>query len=338
MPAPKRAAKPAAAKSTPADQTPEQAKPDENAPVPVNLNGSELTQLARKVRADAKYDGKLTPTMLLDLEPLLYHPLERKYIETTAPTKGKPYESTGVRSVQVQIDRMNTVLGFQHWRVLYHYQSNGELCRCHALVGNDLQWARLDEKGELLPYTIIATEGLSDDGVREADVLMVREGWGGHNRGTARGDLYKGSETNALKRTLARCGPGAEVYRLDFDDDVNKSADPVYQDPSAKQQQRSAAAPQQQQQAPPDFDAQLKMLLGREDALQEQRVSAHKGLEVLGAPVRQMVREIEAADSAEKLQKLIDRINSAIDGAAEQDAADQAADQAAETGAGDEPA
>ena len=56
------------------------------------------------------YDGKLTPALLLKLEPLLRRPTPAKYVKHTPPTEGKPYPSTGIASPQVQVDHMNAVL------------------------------------------------------------------------------------------------------------------------------------------------------------------------------------------------------------------------------------
>lgn len=242
---------------------------------------------ARDVRAAHGYDdtGRLTPPMLTALLPFLAAPIEDRYIETTPATKGKPYTSTGIRSVQVQIDRMNEVLGLGHWRVLTRYEDSGALCHATVVVGNDLAACSLDATGGLV--------------VGDATVLAVRDGWGGHSRGSGRGDLYKGSETNALKRVLARFGPGAGVYRLDFDDDVNRSNDP-----------RVAARPE----PPVDADATLRGLLADgDDALRALRARANDGMERYGLTAEQRATRLLTAQSEADVTALIARIDAAMD-------------------------
>lgn len=247
-----------------------------------------IADSAADVRAQHDYNGTLTVALLNALFSLLNEPVDPKYIETTRPTKGKPYESTGIRSVQVQIDRLNEVLGPAHWRVLTHYQDGGALCRTVLVVGNDLRWCRLDERGELVPWT--------ESGV--ADVLAVRDGWGGHSRGSNRGDLYKGSETNALKRTIARLGPGGHVYRLDFDDDVNRSNDDEVR-----------VAPQ----TPPPLVMLDELLADDSTGLGALRQEANAGMERYGVDARGRVERLLAAPSEADLRALIARVNAAMD-------------------------
>ena len=199
---------------TPAAAADEPASPD--TPAPLNDTVDFFTE-ANRIRKNAGYDGKLTGKLLRELQPLLKAPIPPKYIDRIPPTKGKPYESTGVRSVQVQVDRMNEVLGLEHWRWLPHYAEEGTVCRIVVIVGNDLAGVRLDDRGNL-----------DADSLEGAEILVVRDGWGGHNRGSGKGDVLKGAETNTLKRVLARVGPGCDIYRLDYDLDAHNS-DPVYQ-------------------------------------------------------------------------------------------------------------
>lgn len=169
---------------------------------------------AERIREAAEYDGTLTGKLLRDLQPLLKAPIPPKYIDRIPPTTGKPYESTGVKSVQVQVDRMNDVLGLEHWRWLPFYAEEGKVCRVIVIVGNKLAGVRVDERGDLDPASL---EG--------AEILVVRDGWGGHSRGSGKGDILKGSETNTLKRVLARVGPGCDIYRLDYDLDTHNSGE-----------------------------------------------------------------------------------------------------------------
>src|SRR5205823_2254304 len=148
-------------------------------------------------------------------------------------------ESTGIRSVQVQINRLNAVLGPCHWRKLLHYEGGGIECLAHVVVGNKLAECQLDEHGELLAC--------------DADVIAHVQGWGGHERATTRGDMRKGAETNALKRCIAQLGPGQDVYCLDIDEDHNTTGE-------------AAPAPAQiERPAEPDAEAELKALLVADD-------------------------------------------------------------------------
>lgn len=244
-----------------------------------------IADSAADVRAQHDYNGTLTATLLNALSSLLNEPIDPKYIETTQPTKGKPYTSTGIRSVQVQIDRLNEVLGPAHWRVLTHYEDSGALCRTVLVVGNGLQFCALDGSGELVP----------DD---RAEVLAVRDGWGGHSRGSNRGDLYKGSETNALKRTIARLGPGGHVYRLDFDDDVNRSND---------DEVRVAPA------TPPPLVTLDELLADDSTGLRALRQEANAGMERYGVDARGRAERLLGAPSEADLRALIARVNAAMD-------------------------
>lgn len=166
------------------------------------------------------YNGEMTHEILRLLEPLLYEPTPPRYIKHT-PKKNKaqgrneglPFDTTGLRSMQIQVDRFNDILGLGHWRYLLHYERDGSICKCVIIIGNDLQWARLDENGGLVPYTVIGNE------VEYAYILSDNSGWGGH-RAQDGGNTYKGAETNAFKRCAAHFGPGADVYRIDYDPDV----------------------------------------------------------------------------------------------------------------------
>lgn len=264
-----------------------------------------LAEQAQKIRADKGYNGKLTPELLLALEPLLRVPIDPRYIETTPALSGKPYVSTGVRSVQVQADRMNEVLGTSHWRVLYHYADRGAICKAVVIVGNGLAFASLDEAGNLRPFT----PAVDRTSALDAEILAVREGYGGHSRGNA-GDLYKGSETNALKRVLARLGPGSDVYRLDYDDDVNLSNEPEHR-PTAARPAAAAASDAKANPVPPE--QVLEALLNEESPLKDKRGEVARGMAILGAPPSQRLSEIRDAKDAKHLDALLERVNVAID-------------------------
>lgn len=158
-----------------------------------------LAARAAEIRGDAT---TLTPELFVKLLPLLREPIPAGFIQTLGVVKGKPYESTGIRSVQVQIDRMDNVLTPMWWRETVDYEQDGKLAKVTVEVG--------------MPDT----------------PLFSRSSHGGVNQASTTGNLYKGSYTNAAKVAFARVGPGHEVYvgMVDLDPDVHE--------PSAQQQAR----------------------------------------------------------------------------------------------------
>jgi hypothetical protein len=153
-----------------------------------------IRDMAEDIRGDA---DELTPELFLALYPLLTEPIHEGYIETVTAGEGKPYDSTGVRSVQVQHDRMNAVLTPVWWDEVVTYFEEGKLCKVTVRV-------------------------LRDDG----KPVFERSSYGGVDRGSTRGNVYKGSYTNAAKVAFARVGPGHEVYvgAVDLDPDVSEQA------------------------------------------------------------------------------------------------------------------
>jgi hypothetical protein len=149
---------------------------------------------AAEIRGD---ETELTRRLYLQLLPLLRRPIPAGFIVTTGVVTGKPYESTGIKSLQVQIDRLDNVLTPLAWGWSVEYEQDGQLAHARAWVGADPD-----------------------------EPFVVREARGGVNRGSTIGNLYKGSETNAAKLALARLGPGHEVYlgAADFDPDVDVDA------------------------------------------------------------------------------------------------------------------
>lgn len=139
---------------------------------------------------------ELTPELFLRLWPLLKRPIPGGFIQTVGAVKGKPYESTGIRSVQVQIDRMNNVLTPLWWSDDVTYEEGGKLAQVTVTV-----------HGQSGPLVTVYARG----GVQQASTL---------------GNLYKGSYTNAAKLAFARLGPGHEVYlgAADLDPDTNAEA------------------------------------------------------------------------------------------------------------------
>lgn len=166
---------------------------------------TEIAARAEEIRGDAI---ELTPALFMRLWPLLRRPIPDGFLVETSRGEGKPYDSIGVRSVQVQHDRMDNVLTPMWWYPETVYESGGKIC--HVTI-------------------VVAVTG---------DRPIVRDAWGGINRGSTDGNLYKGSYTNAAKLAFARIGPGHEVYlgATDFDPDVNPEA-------ADQQVERSAGAP-----------------------------------------------------------------------------------------------
>lgn len=152
---------------------------------------------ATAIRSDAE---ELTPALFMKLYPLLRKPIPGAYIQKIGATTGKPYESTGIRSVQVQIDRMNNVLTPLWWWDAVDYEDGGKLAKVTVCVGN--------------PSTRY-----------EGEPLVLRSSRGGVGQGSGAGNIYKGSYTNAAKLAFARLGPGHEVYlgAADLDPDVNEA-------------------------------------------------------------------------------------------------------------------
>jgi hypothetical protein len=167
---------------------------------------SQATDLAAAITSEAEIAARaadirkgkevLTPALLDELHPLLREPIPSAFIQTVGRLEGKPYASTGIRSVQVQIDRMNNVLGLSWWDFEEDFEADGKLAKVTVYIGNP---------GET--------------------PLAKRSSRGGVDRGTGTGNRYKGSFTNAAKLAFARVGPGHEVYvgAADLDPDVNEA-------------------------------------------------------------------------------------------------------------------
>lgn len=155
----------------------------------------EIAARASEIRAAAKDGDGLTSALFMELYPLLCEPIPSAFIQTVGKVDGKPYVSTGVRSVQVQIDRMNNVLTPLWWWYEDEYSADGALAKVTVCVGDDRD------------HPLVARS--SRGGVRAAKVL---------------GNTYKGAFTNAGKVAFARVGPGHEVYlgAADLDPDVNQ--------------------------------------------------------------------------------------------------------------------
>lgn len=156
----------------------------------------QIAEEAAAIRGDAQ---ELTPELYMKLWPLLRRPIPAGFIQTVPQTTGKPYDSTGIKSVQVCIDRMDNVLTPLWWRDEVEYENDGKLATVTVVVGG---------------------------GGNLQAPLVKRSSRGGVERGSTTGNVYKGSYTNAAKLAFARVGPGHEVYlgATDFDPDVDPDA------------------------------------------------------------------------------------------------------------------
>lgn len=165
----------------------------------------QIAEDAAEIRGDAK---ELTPELFMELRPLLRKPIPSAFIVTTGKVEGKPYPSTGVKSLQVLTDRMDNVLTPFWWRYDVEY------------VGPEGIDARgVPNAGRLAEVTVYV-------GSDHDKPLIVKRSRGGVNQASTIGNLFKGSETNAAKRAFAAIGPAWEVYvgAADFDPDVDPDA------------------------------------------------------------------------------------------------------------------
>lgn len=147
---------------------------------------------AAKIRGK---DTELTPGLFLRLWPLLRRPIPDGFLTTVGQVTGKPYASTGAKSIQVITDRMDNVLTPLWWWQDTEFTDGGKLCEVTVHVGGSVP-------------------------------LFSRSSHGGVDRASTVGNLYKGSYTNAAKRAFALVGVGHEVYlgTTDLDPDVSEDA------------------------------------------------------------------------------------------------------------------
>lgn len=155
----------------------------------------------------AAHTGQLDHDLFLQLWPLLKRPIPQAFIVSTGISTGKPYESTGVKSLQVLIERMDNVLTPLWWWYDVAY------------VGGDGFDGRLPHEGKLAEATVYVGRNRDPE-----TAILKKVSRGGINQASTIGNLYKGTETNAAKRAFAQVGPGHEVYlgATDLDPDVNE--------------------------------------------------------------------------------------------------------------------
>lgn len=172
--------------------------PTKKAPTPDQFKDAQAIEAEIAAKADEIRAGaaELTPELFMKLLPLLRREIPPGFLIETSRGEGKPYDSIGVRSVQVQHDRMDNVLTPLWWYPETVYEDGGKVCHVTIVV------------------------------MVKADRPIVRDAWGGVDRANTAGNLRKGAYTNAAKLAFARIGPGHEVYlgATDFDPDVNVDA------------------------------------------------------------------------------------------------------------------
>jgi hypothetical protein len=296
----------------PADEAPEAPQePVEQEPVEQTNELESLRQ--RADTAKAGYEGRLTVALLDALQELLYERIPARFIETLPPMEGKPYVSTGIKSAQVQVDRLNAILGQAHWRVLTRYFDGGTVCKTVLVVGNNLGALQLDEHGDLVPPVAMSIEG---QGLISPEVLVVRDGYGGVKNARQPGNTYKGSETNSLKRTIARLGPGSEVYNLDFEDHPESQigdgfvapASPMAADgigqPASQAQRGQAPTPEQAEEG-------IALLLSEPHPLQQKRMAVNDamlGLAQVPPPELRLQLLQSRKDNEREMDQIIERM------------------------------
>lgn len=178
----------------------------------------EIAAAAELIRRD--YAAPMDRELFTKLYPLLTKPIPEAFIQRIPFKKGKPYDSTGIRSVQVQIDRMNNVLSPLWWWDEASFEEEGKLCTVTVWIGDptlprEAETAEVSRFGGAHPERIVS---------RPSGAILSRSSKGGVQQGSTLGNIYKGSYTNAAKLAFARIGIGHEVYlgAADLDPDVNR--------------------------------------------------------------------------------------------------------------------
>jgi hypothetical protein len=224
----------------------------------------------------------LTRELYLKLWPLLRKPIHAGHVIHSTRGKGKPYASDGVKSVQVLIDRMDAVLTPMCWAYRETYHNDGKVCQVEVVV-----W------------------------LKDGESIVTRSSWGGVNQGSTQGNVYKGSFTNAAKPAFARIGPGHEIYagEIDFDPDVNPD---IAAQQGRQSNERAARGSEQGVVENKTHEQQLADFLAVEHPLQDKRQKAAGGMDILGAPARQQLQELQACPDERSLDGLLGRVNDAI--------------------------
>jgi hypothetical protein len=183
--------------------------------------------IAEEAAAVREGEDKLTSELFLRLWPLLRRPIPAGFIVSTPKSDGKPYDSTGVKSLQVLIDRMDNVLTPLWWGYSVDY------------VGGE----GTDDRGRPARGKLALVRVYVGD---KDTPLLARESHGGVNQASTIGNLFKGSETNAAKRAFAQVGPAHEVYlgATDLDPDVNPDAAKAQEQKAGEESGEEKLAPE----------------------------------------------------------------------------------------------
>lgn len=130
-----------------------------------------------------------------------------RFIKTTGPVTGKPYDSTGLASIQPQVEMANAIYGEPHWRWWpVPSADNDGTYSVTLLIGNDLHHIQqVTVDGEI--------RAQSDT----CEVLIAHTLLGSNPNGSTPANKMKGALTNAGKRLLATVGCCGDVYRFDGD-------------------------------------------------------------------------------------------------------------------------
>lgn len=140
---------------------------------------------------------------------------------TKGSQTGRGYDTTGY-GYQFIVNRMNEVLGIAGWSETYEIRKEVE-----GKWKNDKPWYEI---------TVSCRVDFTDPETKEKS---WREACGWH-KASAWGDALKGAQTNALKKTASKIGPGWQAYADAVDDDNEPITDPEER-PTAQQIQREAA-------------------------------------------------------------------------------------------------
>lgn len=238
-----------------------------------------IAEEAAAVRAEAEAEGepRMDRALFMRLWPLLRRPIPEGFLVEVSRGEGKPYDSKGVKSVDVQIARMDNVLGPLWWSYCQEYHDDGKLCEVTVAIH-----------------------------AHDGEEIVTRSSWGGMNRGSTQGNLYKGSFTNAAKLAFARIGPAHEVYvgGTDLEPDSDPETAKLQAKPAARANADSGGS----------HDAELAMLLATKDPRQKKRQEADDAMKAIGVSARQRLAELKSHDgSAQSLQEVITRAQAAAD-------------------------
>jgi len=147
---------------------------------------------------------KLSEEGWLKLYEKLAEALPEEAIQKAETKAFKGYNTTGY-AYQFCVNRLNEVVGVDHWRVVHS--------------------TKLDEKGFDSSSTKMweaLTEMTIQLGDWENGVFIIcaeRSCWGGH-MSKGKGDAFKGSYTNAFKKTISLFGVGRRAYEGLLDEDL----------------------------------------------------------------------------------------------------------------------